>query len=321
MSLTKPRPSSHALKKERPDGGLGAVHETNTKPFRPSLLRQAETAGNSDSRPNSGRISLLRQSVTSRGRSSVAKEDTSRFSLPLLEEPVRLSQWSMQPPGRKKSILQDYERGYEPLRKDSLIEDIAAIRFALGTNTDGSSVTQGKNFKNHPIPNLDNDEEPRHSFTFSEFIQGLKKKNLNNKMGGINIRKRNPVKELRDKLSHVNLFPGLSKEECDYYIEAFCAFDLDSNGSISENELQAAMEGIGMDITLEQSKLMIKEVDQDGNGDVSIEEFIKIMVRYRQNKKFLQTDADINEAFTICDTDNDGSIGINDLMALFEEIG
>ncbi|KAJ3270306.1 calmodulin-like 3 [Terramyces sp. JEL0728] len=301
MSLTKPRPSSHALKKERPDGGLGAVHETNTKPFRPSLLRQAETAGNADSRPNSGRISLLRQSVTSRGRSSVAKEDSSRFSLPLLEEPVRLSQWSMQPPGRKKSILQDYERGYE--------ERISVY------------LVNSANQENHPIPNLDNDEEPRHSFTFSEFIQGLKKKNLNNKMGGINIRKRNPVKELRDKLSHVNLFPGLSKEECDYYIEAFCAFDLDSNGSISENELQAAMEGIGMDITLEQSKLMIKEVDQDGNGDVSIEEFIKIMVRYRQNKKFLQTDADINEAFTICDTDNDGSIGINDLMALFEEIG
>lgn len=150
---------------------------------------------------------------------------------------------------------------------------------------------------------------------------GFKKKKLDNKIGGINVRKRNPVKELRDKLNHVDMFPGLSKEECDYYIEAFCAFDLDGNGSISESELQAAMEGIGMDITPEQSRLMIKEVDQDGNGDVSIEEFIKIMVRYRKNKKFLQTEADINEAFSICDLDNDGSIGINDLMTMFEEIG
>ncbi len=45
------------------------------------------------------------------------------------------------------------------------------------------------------------------------------------------------------------------------------------------------------------------------------------MVSIRRKNKFLSNDAQIREAFLMVDEDKDGSIGAEDLMALFKEVG
>lgn len=57
---------------------------------------------------------------------------------------------------------------------------------------------------------------------------------------------------------------------------AFNAFDTDKNGSIDKDELMKVFE-FSDDYNLEQIENMIKEVDDNGNGQIEFEEFKKMM--------------------------------------------
>lgn len=57
---------------------------------------------------------------------------------------------------------------------------------------------------------------------------------------------------------------------------AFNAFDTDKNGSIDKEELMKVFE-FSDDYNLEQIEEMIKEVDDNGNGQIEFEEFKKMM--------------------------------------------
>jgi Ca2+-binding EF-hand superfamily protein len=80
------------------------------------------------------------------------------------------------------------------------------------------------------------------------------------------------------------------------------------------------METLEMNMTPDQVKKMIQTVDLDGNGDVSIEEFIGLMVSIRSKNKFIKTDNQIREAFSLVDYDGDGKIGPKDVVDLFLDI-
>ncbi|KAJ3303033.1 calmodulin-like 3 [Kappamyces sp. JEL0829] len=161
-------------------------------------------------------------------------------------------------------------------------------------------------------------------FDLKEFLAGLKttrpKRFPNTKS--------NRVSELKASLDK-SPYEGLSKEECLYYIEvwrrwliqAFCAFDIDGSGAINEVELLDAMLSLNMNFEESQVKDMIKTVDVDGDGDVSIDEFIKLMVRIRAKSTFLRTQEQIDEAFQLTDQDEDGYIGCMDLYNLYQDIG
>ena len=60
---------------------------------------------------------------------------------------------------------------------------------------------------------------------------------------------------------------------------AFTIFDLDGNGLISSKELQHVLRGMGERISLDDCEKMIKGVDQNGDGAVHFEEFIRMMTR------------------------------------------
>lgn len=138
--------------------------------------------------------------------------------------------------------------------------------------------------------------------------------------------KRTALAEFRDNLNVAD-FPGIAVEELYYYIEVlqineqFSFFDINGDGSISEEELTEAMKNLDIDISPEDCAAMINRVDVDGDGDVSIEEFIKLMVGIRKKKNFLTNDAQIKEAFHLVDYDGDGTIGVEDIYNLFFELG
>ena len=61
-------------------------------------------------------------------------------------------------------------------------------------------------------------------------------------------------------------------------LSAFRLYDLDGNGSIDSEELYFVMTKVlGMEISKKEAHDMIMAADADGNGQVSYEEFVKIL--------------------------------------------
>ena len=69
----------------------------------------------------------------------------------------------------------------------------------------------------------------------------------------------------------------LSQQQKSELREAFQLFDQDGDGTISTEELQIVLNSIGQGLTLEQIEIMITEVDADGNGQCSYDEFMDLM--------------------------------------------
>mmetsp|Transcript_22549 Transcript_22549/g.59530 ORF Transcript_22549/g.59530 Transcript_22549/m.59530 type:complete len:783 (-) Transcript_22549:203-2551(-) len=62
-----------------------------------------------------------------------------------------------------------------------------------------------------------------------------------------------------------------------HFIEAFLKIDVDGSGGIDEYEMSTALQNLGFNMTQDQVKQMIDEVDDDGNGEVGLKEFLRIM--------------------------------------------
>ena len=61
-------------------------------------------------------------------------------------------------------------------------------------------------------------------------------------------------------------------------IEAFKIFDRDGNGLISSDELLHVMVSLGENTNLEEIEELIKEADLDGDGFINYEEFVKLIL-------------------------------------------
>ena len=60
--------------------------------------------------------------------------------------------------------------------------------------------------------------------------------------------------------------------------KAFEHFDADHDGFISSSELRKAMKKTKINLTKSQIEVMIKEADNDGDGQVSYDEFVGMMM-------------------------------------------
>ncbi|KAI6040790.1 calmodulin-like protein [Pisolithus marmoratus] len=58
--------------------------------------------------------------------------------------------------------------------------------------------------------------------------------------------------------------------------EAFNVFDVDGNGYVSAAELQQVMTRLGERLTRADVEEMIREADTNGDGEISLEEFIRV---------------------------------------------
>jgi len=110
----------------------------------------------------------------------------------------------------------------------------------------------------------------------------------------------------------------LSPEQLNEFREAFSVFDKDGDGTISEKELGTVMRALGLNPTEEELTQMVKEVDQDGNGEVDFDEFCAMMIRRMEDE---DGDEEILEAFQVIDRDGDGFITEADLKDLLATLG
>ena len=95
-------------------------------------------------------------------------------------------------------------------------------------------------------------------------------------------------------------------------------FDKDGDGTITIDELATVMKSLGQKPTLQELEDMIKEVDNDGNGEIDFQEFLDLMAL---KMKDIEPEELFQQGFKEFDVDRDGVISFDDLKQIMESLG
>ena len=80
-------------------------------------------------------------------------------------------------------------------------------------------------------------------------------------------------------LALMRLRMGESGDDAEKHLrDVFDMFDADGSGCIDRNEMRALMKKLAQDLTEEEITQIMEEVDQDGDGEISFDEFKLLVV-------------------------------------------
>ncbi|XP_004447444.1 centrin-1 [Dasypus novemcinctus] len=112
--------------------------------------------------------------------------------------------------------------------------------------------------------------------------------------------------------------PDLTEDQKQEVREAFDLFDADGSGTIDVKELKVAMRALGFEPRKEEMKKMISEVDKEGTGKISFNDFLAVMTQKMAEK---DTKEEILKAFRLFDDDETGKISFKNLKRVANELG
>ncbi|XP_052224744.1 neo-calmodulin-like [Dreissena polymorpha] len=114
----------------------------------------------------------------------------------------------------------------------------------------------------------------------------------------------------------------LSSKELKELRKTFQMFDRNGDGRISASELSQAFRVQGQCIPEAEIRSIIREVDDDGNGQIDFEEFVSLMTTKSQDARSATRDeSELREAFKVFDQNGDGKISCKELKAVLNSIG
>ncbi|KAL3120797.1 hypothetical protein niasHT_008089 [Heterodera trifolii] len=119
----------------------------------------------------------------------------------------------------------------------------------------------------------------------------------------------------REELPQID---GLTTEQVAEFKEAFELFDKNGDGRVTASELGVVMHSLGHSPTEEELHEMVREIDENGNGSIELDEFIKMMSR---KEKESENEKELREAFQVFDKDNDGFISPVELRFVMQNLG
>merc|ERR1711936_883765 len=102
------------------------------------------------------------------------------------------------------------------------------------------------------------------------------------------------------------------------FLEVFAFFDQDNNGYIELEELVIVFGTLGVEVTKEELKQKIDDVDVERNGKISFSEFVALM---RETITDIHDEKRLKEAFSIFDSDGNGEIDIDELDTMMKKLG
>merc|ERR1712078_211608 len=100
--------------------------------------------------------------------------------------------------------------------------------------------------------------------------------------------------------------------------EAFDLFDTDGSGCVDSKELKVAMRALGFEPKKGEIEKLIHSVDDDGDGEMDCDDFLRMM-----EVKILNKDPkdDLLKAFRLFDDDGTGKISFKNLKRVATELG
>jgi len=110
----------------------------------------------------------------------------------------------------------------------------------------------------------------------------------------------------------------LTAKELEEYKDIFSFFDRDGGGSITSVELGQVMRTLGWDPSEIELQELISEIDQDGNGVITFNEFVWFSTKDINDDDL---ENDIREAFRCFDKDALGYIPVPKLTHILETLG
>ncbi|CAG9859720.1 unnamed protein product [Phyllotreta striolata] len=110
----------------------------------------------------------------------------------------------------------------------------------------------------------------------------------------------------------------LNDEQKNDIKEAFDLFDNEGSGKIDTKDLKVAIRALGFEPKKEEIKKMIADIDKDGTGQISYEDFMQLM-----SVKMAEKDSkeEIMKAFRLFDDDETGKISFKNLKRVAKELG
>jgi calmodulin len=112
------------------------------------------------------------------------------------------------------------------------------------------------------------------------------------------------------------------EEQLDRYREAFKMFDTEGVGHISVDQIRKALKKFGQDFTRSEVEDMIRDLDQDGSGTLTFEEFVTLMTKSTvEEVEVISLEDDIIRAFRTFDRDDDGKISMDEFRFILCRLG
>jgi calmodulin len=113
---------------------------------------------------------------------------------------------------------------------------------------------------------------------------------------------------------------SIPEEQLDQYREAFKMFDADNSGTIGVGEIRKALKKFGQDLSRKEVEDMIKDLDTDGSGCLSFEEFVTLMTK-QTVEEVVSVEDEVIRAFRTFDKDGNGKISMNEFRFILTKLG
>merc|ERR1711998_771305 len=108
---------------------------------------------------------------------------------------------------------------------------------------------------------------------------------------------------------------GLTEEQMEEIREAFGLFDADASGMIDVRELKPAMRALGLEVKNEELKKMVTDVDDDDNTNkISFRNLARVAEELGENID----DEELQDMINQADRDGDGEINIDEFYRIMK---
>ncbi|KAK9889610.1 hypothetical protein WA026_006984 [Henosepilachna vigintioctopunctata] len=129
-----------------------------------------------------------------------------------------------------------------------------------------------------------------------------------------------PVED--DEFANLKHIENIDRGQLKMLKEIFNAFDLEKSGSISVDMIGQILDMLGHQLSLDELANIIKEIDADGNGVMSFEEFAQLAARFLIEEEE-DTEAilrELKDAFRLYDKQGLGYITVDLLREILKEL-
>jgi Ca2+-binding EF-hand superfamily protein len=103
------------------------------------------------------------------------------------------------------------------------------------------------------------------------------------------------------------------RAKCDQLNEVFGLFDSSKDGNVDISELGGLMSALGVELTEDDQKLLMKEFDRSGDGNISFAEFYSYM---RSRNEEVDTHQLVHDVFEMIDKDGSGTITVEEFQSV-----